>query len=182
MSNVRQALVFCAVLAALPAVHATPLGEGLRLNDPLPEGPSWQTRLAALPAPLLLPGEAMAGATLGGLRLNADRYFGVGRLGDGGGLRATSGLWLGSRLALGTANPLPGHNAPDTDWSALPYLGVGYSGAWQRSGLGLSADLGLLAQRPASGLRALGAGSGLENTVRAMQLSPVFQMQLSYAF
>ena len=62
MSNVRQALVFCAVLAALPAVHATPLGEGLRLNDPLPEGPSWQTRLAALPAPLLLPGEAMAGA------------------------------------------------------------------------------------------------------------------------
>ena len=153
MSNVRQALVFCAVLAALPAVHATPLGEGLRLNDPLPEGPSWQTRLAALPAPLLLPGEAMSGATVGGLRLNADRYFGVGRLGDGGGLRATSGLWLGSRLALGTPSAAPGTNTADTDWSALPYLGVGYSGAWQRSGLGLSADLGLRSEEHTSELQ-----------------------------
>lgn len=175
------ALLGQATLAAGP-------GEGLQLGGSASAWSGWQTQLAVLTAPV--PGGMQSTWSLGAARLSSDHYFDLGplaRLGDAGGLRATSALLLGSRsLALGAPGGQPlwrtVGQAEAGDFGATPYVGLGYSAWWQRSGLGVSADLGLMAQRPGQGLRALGGGSGLDNTVRALQLSPVFQLNLSYGF
>jgi hypothetical protein len=66
----------------------------------------------------------------------------------------------------------------------MPYVGMGYSAMWPRQGLGLSADLGLLAQRPGSAKigRLLSGTDGIDEFARATQIAPVLQVQLSYAF
>lgn len=192
MPAIRDILVSSALLALLQAAGANPIGDSLRLGSE-PDGWSrWQARLAVVSAPLNAPGSGQPVWALGAARLSTDRFFDIGRLGDGGGLRATSALLLGPRsLALGATPTGQGSSsvwrssalldgAPD--FSATPYVGLGYSAWWNRAGVGVSADLGLMAQRAGQGLRALSGGSGLDNTVRAMQLSPVFQLNLSYAF
>jgi hypothetical protein len=73
----------------------------------------------------------------------------------------------------------PEANAP------MPYLGLGYSAWWARSGLGVSADLGLAAQRPGQVVRfgrAMQGSEGLDDVIKAMQLAPMFQVNLSYTF
>ena len=178
------------VMACLPALAlAAGPGEGLNLGRDAGGWTAWHTQLAVLTAPT--PGGVQPAWSLGAARVASDHYFdldGLVPLGDGGGLRATGALLLGSRsLALGLAGstaPWRSVGSPDSvgEFAATPYVGLGYSTWWHRGGLGLSADLGLMAQRPGQGLRALGGGSGLDNTVRALQLSPVFQLNLSYGF
>jgi hypothetical protein len=66
-----------------------------------------------------------------------------------------------------------------------PYLGLGYSGLSLRSGLSLSADLGLVARQPAaaSGLgRALLGQRGLDSALRQLDLSPMVRLGLNYSF
>lgn len=177
---------------AAPAAQA-PAGDGLKLGTDSQEVWSpWQARLSYATPTLPLWGQTMSSGQ-GGLMLAGDRYFSWGRLGDNGGLRATGGLLLGP-------SALPGHGANDFFWrvgnasngaadtesaNAVPYLGLGYSAWWARSSLGLSADLGLAAQRPGQAVRFGRVVSGtdsLDEMVRAMQLAPMLQVNLSYAF
>jgi hypothetical protein len=67
----------------------------------------------------------------------------------------------------------------------MPYLGMGYSAWWARTGVGLSADLGIAATKPGEAVRfgrVMSGSEGLDDMFRAMQLSPVLQVNLSYAF
>lgn len=187
MPAMRSIPVCLAALALLSVAHAAPTGDGLQLTEPTGWS-SWQGHLSVVTVAPPVPASLVNTPVLGAARVSSDLFFDVGRLGSSGGLRATGALLLGSRsLALGASNASTQWHSvgtPDNpaDASATPYVGLGYTAWWARAGLGLSADLGLMAQRPGQGLRALTGGSGLDNTVRALQLSPVFQLNLSYAF
>ena len=119
------------------------------------------------------------------------------------GLRATGGILLGPRArpwigqALATRNPplshsnslgaalmpsIPSARESLGDSAALPYLGVGYMAPPGRSGWSVGADLGLVAQRPGSAGYALGRGKSLDDAVRELRLTPLFQVGISYSF
>jgi hypothetical protein len=198
------AIPFCLALtlaAAAPAMAASPIaGDGLRIStDRIDDGDDWspwQARFALSAPALPLLGTPTSPSSVNAL-LAGDRYFGWGRLGDGGGLRATGALLLGPG-ALSLAAPAgvshgemlwrgsgsPGLTDPDAP-GAVPYLGLGYSAWWAKSGIGVSADLGLAAQRPGQAVRfgrVMQGGESLDDMLRAMQISPVLQVNLSYAF
>ena len=197
----RQLVAICLSLAlAGPAAAASQVaGDGLKITQDSTESWSpWQARLAMSAPPLPLLGNWSSAPAIGNAMLAGDRYFDWGQLGDGGGLRATGALLLGPN-ALALASPA-GANHGDMLWrnpgtsvsltepdnaSAMPYLGVGYSAWWARSGVGVSADLGLAAQRPGQAVRFGRVVSGtesLDDMLRAMQLAPMLQVNLSYAF
>ena len=184
----RKVLGFMVTGLWAMACGATTVGDGLHPED---HWPQWQLRISTVTQPIgwstTLEGARLG---LGAASVSGDRYLGLGQVGDGGGLRATGALLFGPpSLALGAPAPagdaavlarpsllpLPGTGALER--SPTPYLGMGYTAWWARSGLSLSADLGLLAQglRPATGLQ----GSDL---LDRMQLTPVMQVQLSYRF
>jgi hypothetical protein len=173
----------------------------------------WQGRLSlATPAPLLRadPMNADAGsAKLAGATMLGDYYFtrSVPLLGDSGGFRATSGMFLGARstnlLSAGPATGLGGSafsvdrrtvgglklpGLPDTlsdTNGAVPYVGVGYTGVPSKGGWGFSADLGVMALNPGSAVklgRAIGSPQNLDDVVRDMRLSPLVQVGVSYSF
>lgn len=187
MSAIRSIPVCLAALALMSAAQAAPAGDGLQLTEPT-GWTSWQTHLSVVTVAPPMPANLANTPVLGAARVSSDLFFDLGRLGSSGGLRATGALLLGSRsLALGASNASSqwrsvGAADNPADTAATPYVGLGYTAWWARAGLGVSADLGWMAQRPGQGLRALTGGSGLDNTVRALQLSPVFQLNLSYAF
>lgn len=199
--------VMAAMLGVLLAAAAARADSGLRLGDDLQarQGPwpRWQVRLG-----LATTGSAIdqgnrwqfsAGQLLGDYYWSGLRPAGVGR---SGGFRATSGVLLGQRAAaLGApalmapqglaltvshgprVGALPGE-APNEAWSAVPYLGVGYSAVSLRGGWGFTADLGLAGTQ--GGLRArrdsaLGA-QGVDELLRELRLTPVLQFGASYAF
>jgi hypothetical protein len=186
-------------LLLLPmAAWAAPEGQGLILKNDGAAWSTWQARLAVVsPAPLS-PASWGPPVSTGAIRLSGDRYFNVWRLGDGGGLRATGALMLGQRsLAMSapvTVGPEPWSWSPsqspvgseaEPGLTATPYVGLGYSAWWTRLGLGFSADLGLTAQRGgATGqVRWLTGGDSAEASgLRAVQVAPVLQLHLSYAF
>ena len=141
-----------------------------------------------------------SGQLLGDYYWNGLRPLGAQR---SGGFRATSGLLFGQRaLALGTpvlASPqamglalsssmrlAPGLGDPAAEpWSAVPYVGIGYSGLSLRGGWGFTADVGL-AGTSGSGLRArrdsaLGS-QGVDELLRELRLTPVLQFGASSAF
>jgi hypothetical protein len=165
--------------------NGLPAGEGLQISaDSQDAWSPWQARLSYTAPVLPLWGQPASS----GLMLAGDRYFRWGRLGDAGGLRATGGVLLGS-------NSAPGHGAasdlfwraaaPPQESDAMPYLGLGYSAWWAKSSLGLSADLGLAAQRPGQAVRfgrVVSGSDSLDGMLRAMQIAPMFQVNLSYAF
>lgn len=181
--------------AASPA--AGPVGDGLKVDTESSESWSpWQARLAVT-APALPLWSSWGASQPSNMMLAGDRYFGWGRLGDAGGLRATGALLLGpSAMPSGSANGIHGSDgfwrgigtpglAEQDASTAIPYLGLGYSAWWARTGLGVSADLGLAAQRPGQAVRfgrALSGNEGFEDVLRAMQIAPMLQVNLSYAF
>lgn len=149
------------------------------------------------------------GSSRRGLSLFGDYYLlqqGKTSVGSySGGLRATGGLlvgawgtpWVGvsadpaalqagygsSRRSLSLLHTAAGA-LPDEATDSLPYLGVGYTGLQSLRGTGggwgFSADLGVMGLKPRSAVR-LGAQSSPEST-RDLQLSPVLQVGVSYAF
>jgi len=182
------------VLAASPVV-----GDGLKISpDSSEDWSPWQTRLAMSAPSLPVLGNWATSAPIGTALLASDRYLGWGRLGDGGGLRATGALLLGPR-ALALAAPTgaahgemlwrnngsnPSLTEPEAN-PAMPYLGLGYSAWWARAGVGVSADLGLAAQKPGQAVRfgrAFSGAEGFDDVLRAMQISPMLQVNMSYAF
>lgn len=171
---------------------AAQAGEGLQADDGTALWPSWQARLT-----LTMADPAYGGTrTLRQASLLGDLYLLTHRAaaptGWRGGLRATSGVVAGG---LGLAAPvslaplatqLQSLNEPiGGEPPVWPYVGLGYSGLSLRSGLSVSADLGLVARQPgaASGLgRALLGQQGLDSALRQLDLSPMVRLGLNYSF
>lgn len=190
MRRFHRVVLLASLAAAACGVQAA---DGLKISSDTDVWPSWQTRLSVVTQPVSGPGLLTGQLQLGAARLSGDHYFEWGRLSSGGGLRATSALLIGSRsLALsapssfGTGQLLLRPSTtqltdPAADgYGATPYVGLGYSAWWARSGLGLSADLGLVGQRPLQAMR-LGSDLGGE-LLRSLQMAPVLQVNLSYSF
>ncbi len=116
-----------------------------------------------------------------------------------GNFRATSGVLLGNPSGAPVLNAMPiarlgitmldggyagyGNNADGP--STLPYLGVGYSSPSLWRSLSVSADVGLVAGRPAglSGLgRAMLGNQAMDVAVRDLRLAPVLQLGVRYSF
>lgn len=175
-------------------------GTGLTVGETVQFGPRLQARIGLSTSHTGDGGnpswQPHAGVLLG------DYYFSRARFGSGdvsGGFRATSGLLLGQRsLALGTpalagaqgftltvlkqqrwASPM-GESLSEP-WSAVPYLGVGWSGMSARGGWGLTADLGFAARPSSGGLRVSNA-TALDDLLRELRLTPVLHIGVSYAF
>ena len=204
-------LLIVASLAGAHAAWASPEedGDGLTVTLPKMQG---RVRLGmSTPAPEVTSFPVTAGdARLSGASLLGDYYFGTRsatRDGDSSGFRATSGVYVGSRTGLwgGQTSASPGSGllsvdrqgfslaAPtavgetggDAGSTAVPYLGLGYSGHSIKSGWGFSADFGLMALNPGGALRlgrAFGGGQSLEELMRELRFSPVVQLGVSYSF
>lgn len=90
-------------------------------------------------------------------------------------------------VQTGPASPaMPGladRVSGDGFW-VTPYLGLGYSGPIWHSSLSLSADLGVVAERVDDSRRNRGllGSQSLDGAVRALRVSPVFQVGVRYAF
>lgn len=167
--------------------------------------PRWQGRLSlGTQAPLSHPDTMNADSAAPNVRaatLLGDYYFARSLRGTGRGsaFRATSGVILGSRStsllstgpsvglggrafsidrrSLGSIS-LPGSEAP-AEQSAVPYVGLGYTGLSSKSGWGFSADLGVAAVKLGRGFT---GGLNLDDAVREMRLSPLVQVGVSYSF
>lgn len=165
--------------------------------------PRWQARFGlATQGSTLDAGarwQSSAGQLLGDYYWSGLRPAGVGR---SSGFRATSGLLLGRRsLALGMPALVTAQTIGTTlsrtlrassglaeesnePWSAVPYVGVGYSGISLRGGWGFTADLGLAATT--GGLRSRREAGftvqGAEELLRDLRLTPVLQFGASYTF
>lgn len=149
--------------------------------------PAWRSDLTTL---------APVGLKLSGASIMGDVYLAP----TPGGLRATSGLFVGSRGGLwgssarvspGVGVGVEGHigtspsAAPafDTagDRETLPYLGFGWSSLPSRGGWNFSADLGLVSFAPGNAAR-FGRGQSLDDVIRDMRFAPVVQLGVSYSF
>lgn len=209
-------LVGWLALAAAPAISAAPAdeamlddGDGLKPTLPRLQG---RVRLGMSASTLDLSGTAglAADARLSGASVLGDYYFGnryATRDGDVSGIRATTGVYVGSRTGLwgGPTSLAPSagvlsverHSfslaAPrwvddvgnDRGSSTVPYIGLGYSSSSLKSGFSYSADLGLMALNPGNALRlgrAFGGGQSLEDLLRDLRFSPVVQVGASYSF
>jgi hypothetical protein len=203
--------VMGAALAACAATNAAALeGEGLVAPDTA-SWPRWQGRLALGSTGPLFHLDAM-NPDQSGLQVNAagllgDYYFArsLRSRGSGGGFRATSGLFFGSRsstlLWSSQAPVLSGHafnvdrrgigglSLASTDGTSdpgpVPYLGVGYTGMAGKGGWGFSADLGVMALSPGSAVklgRVFSGNQSLDDALRDMRLSPTLQLGVSYSF
>lgn len=205
MHTAKWLLTFLLVATAIP-LRAAP-GDGLKAPDDLTWS-RWQGRLSigAATAPRMA-GDATGPGTSQGLRppgfsLMGDYLFGR-NFGDGGrasAFRATGGVVFGQRSALWIGAPRAGmapfsvdrrpvgdatfgNGTDGADPAAAPYVGVGYVGGSARGGWGYSADFGLVGTGGAVKLgRMVGAGQGVEDTLRELRLSPVLQLGVSYSF
>jgi hypothetical protein len=167
-----------------------------------PGAPGWRSELA--------PFERTGGLQVGGLGLLGDVYFGASRPGTlaapASGFRATSGVLIGARSPLLGLGSTPAANGllvsdrrlfgasaaapisavdPGIDSATVPYLGIGYSNLWGKSGWSFSADLGVVSQSPGNAVRfgrVFGGSQGLDDVIRDMRLAPVIQLGVSYSF
>lgn len=133
-------------------------------------------------------------ASLGG-------YSGASNDALSGGFRATSGVLLGQRSGayplLNLASPARNFNVDlrsasvlssepsPVEANAVPYLGVGYTGASAKGRWGFSADVGVMALNPGSAVKlgkVMGGGQSLDDVLRDMRVSPMFQLGVSYSF
>lgn len=197
--NVRKMGLSLNLLGALSVASAA---QGLAPPAAETLWPHWQARITLVTAnsnPLALAPLSSSGQAPRGLRgaaLLGDYIFATpayGQFRASGGVvsgplvglplaTATAGARLGVSV-LGSAGTAwaPGADTPTT----LPYLGLGFSGATGLGGLALTADLGVVAERPeaAAGVgRALFGNQGVERALREMRLSPVLQLGMRYTF
>lgn len=192
------------LLVAPPAsAQVAEAGAGLRSSEA--GWPRWQGRFGVSSN---LSDLSAGGASRDSFSLLGDYYFVQQGLAPrsryAGGFRATGGLFIGPRALAWPALPgspaelgsgysaqrrnfnlwTPAGMADDSGSSSVPYVGVGYTGLGALRGTGggwsFSADLGLMALQPRSAVR-FGQQS-LSETLRELQLSPLLQVGVSYAF
>lgn len=187
----RTLISTCAVAVFLGAAAPWSAAQsgGLNPDQAASAWPRWQGRLSVD----LDRGErAGDSAAVRGASLLGDYYITEAFHSGGGGLRATSGLIVSPRAQ--TAAPLAsslagrGFNAErrlgaaarpawtDAGSSTQPYLGVGYTGVLANSGFSFSADLGVVRLGRAA------SAPSLDEQVRALRLSPILSLGVSYAF
>ena len=188
------------VLVCTASIAAGAQTGSLAVSEQAWSGPRLQARVG-INASLSADGGNASWQQQGGLVLG-DYYFSRTRLGDGlvsSGFRATSGLLLGQRsMALGapalangqgvnltvlrqTRTAVAGSDSANEAWSAVPYVGVGWSGISQRGGWGVSADFGFAGRSLGnSGLRA--GTQGVDDLLRELRLTPLLHLGVSYAF
>ncbi len=206
--NPRSLIRFVSVaLSAALLPFAAAAGEGLVAPSPEALWPQWQARISLQSASVspvspsspsstshLLDGTATPRMWQGGSVLGDYYFFSPGF----GSFRASGGLMMGLQggtpLLSANAGPRLGLSVQGSGNSAaagadnpgtVPYLGFGFSGGAWRNALSVTADLGLVAERPgaASGVgRALFGNQGFENALREMRVSPVLQVGLRYTF
>jgi len=196
------------LLSGGPGVAAD--GQGLAVKRDATSWSTWQGRISVGSSSTfwrssLVDADAARPTSMS---LMGDYYFTHSLLGLGtqGGFRATSGLILGPRAqawsgqpglgagnAFSVGNRLFGSNNgaipylrdPSTETATLPYLGVGYTGLSARSRWSFSADVGIVAQNPSNAVRLgrlFGSGQNLDDIVRDLRMTPMFQLGVSYAF
>lgn len=156
--------------------------------------PRWRAELAPFERSGLKLGGVLGDVYLGGAPSSPGKV-------SAGGFRATSGLVVGAQsFGFGSSGGLVsaprrapsvwgstggGSNDLSGDSITVPYLGVGYSNVWPKSGWRVSADLGVLSYSPggAAGIgRVLGGSQSLDDLIRDMRLAPVLQLGVSYSF
>lgn len=176
--------------------------QGLTLPAAETLWPQWRARITLLTTgggALALAPLSDSGAAPSGLRggaLVGDYVFATPAFGQ---FRASGGLLSGHLSGLPLASALAGQRlgvavqrsvapvwAPGSDTPAtLPYIGFGFSGAAGLAGLSLTADLGLVAERPEAAIgvgRALFGTQGMESSLRELRLAPVMQLGVRYTF
>jgi hypothetical protein len=201
MQTAKWVLTISMIFTPLHVAHAAQ-GDGLVVaNGDLLPWSRWQARLLiGTPAPLWRSGFGTGdsqGLKPRSLSLMGDYLFhrSVSEDGSASYLRATSGLVVGPRPALWAGQTFGAAGTVSIDRrqmgdmygesSALPYLGIGYSGLAGRSGWSFSADFGLVALAGGNVVRlgrVVGGNQGLDDLVRELRLSPVLQFGASYAF
>ncbi len=197
---VSTSMALAAMLAATAA-----RGDGGIAADPS-TGPwgRFQGRIAYVAAPAWrsdLAAPARSGLKISGASIMGDVYLAP----TPGGLRATSGLFVGSRgglwgspsttsagarfgvggRAFSAAAAAPAVDSVSDGGATVPYLGVGWSRLPSHGGWSFSADLGLVSLAPGNAARlgrVFGGGQGLDDVVRDMRLAPVVQLGVSYSF
>lgn len=201
---IRPAGIAPALLLLFTALPAAQAADGLSISAPETLWPRWQARIAVQAAsvsPLVtssLFDSSSAQRGVQGGALFGDYYFarpsfGAFRASGGVVSGSLAGLPLASAtagglvgLSLNAGNGLrPAMAGANDAASALPYLGVGFTGAPGHGGLSISADLGLVAERasamPGVG-RAVFGNQALDGAVRELRLSPLLQLGVRYAF
>jgi hypothetical protein len=141
-------------------------------------------------------GSAASTRGLQGGAVLGDYYFATPSFGA---FRASGGLMVGVQGGAPLSAATPGGKfglavsslggtglaiASDSP-AAMPYLGLGFTGSPWHSSLALTADLGLVAERPgAAGNvgRAVFGNQGLDGALRELRLSPVLQLGVSVQF
>ncbi len=191
------------VVGGLPATSLA--AEGLKASsDAL--GPTWSAdRYALQSGPLnirlQLDLSAAAGSFARMTRVSLDYALpDLPWVGPTEGLRFTTGLWItpqAGTLALQSqrnqglstgALPAPGWLASvqgaNTSTNAA-YMGLGYNTAWPKLGVSLSAEVGMLSQRPGQAVR-LGrvftGNDNLDDMLRDMHMSPLLELRALYSF
>ena len=174
--------IFVALASASFAGHAWAEGDGLSTDADRVPWPRLGARVVPLGAPSWradLAPYARTGLKTSSLGFLGDMYFGsASERADNGGFRATSGVIFGGR-------PPVASDLSAVEGATVPYVGVGYSNAWPKSGWRISADLGLVSLSPsgATGIgRVFGGSQSLDDLVRDMRLAPVVQLGVSYSF
>ena len=175
--------VFAAVALSVGVVHARAEGDGLassaddvpwaRFDARIVYTPNWRSQLT--------PFERSGLRVDGRVGVLGDIYFGSGTAtarAATGGFRATSGLVVGSRNTIAAADLFG-------ETTTMPYLGLGYSNIWPKSGWRFNADLGVISHSPGSATgigRVLGGSQSLDDLVRDLRLAPVLQLGVAYTF
>jgi hypothetical protein len=209
----RNVLWICAAVAsALALADARAEGGGLAADADHVPWARFESRISAAPgAPGwradLAPSERSGLQVGGGVGLLGDVYLGGSKLGASSpaGFRATSGVLIGARSPLlssaapstsggllassrhlfGASPAAIGSSDLSADGSTVPYVGIGYSNLWPKSGWSVSADLGVVSQSPGNVVRfgrVVGGSQSLDDVVRDMRLAPVVQLGVSYSF
>ncbi|HSV72064.1 MAG TPA: hypothetical protein VLI72_18315 [Methylibium sp.] len=198
-------LLAAACIAAMPARAQVVEGAGLQPDGAWsrwqgriglavgePAGPAWgEGALRARPALTLLgdyyllqQGSALPGSYSGGVRATGGLLVGARAQPWGWAPSGAAALHTGYSSQRRSFSLLQGARGIDGDVlpESLPYFGVGYTGlrSLQDGGWGFSADLGVVALRPRSVVR-LGQQS-VTDLLRDLQLSPMLQLGVSYAF
>lgn len=177
-------------------------GDGLAVPAVETLWPQWQARITVLTAnasPLSVtslydrsaPPRGMQGGGVFGDYVFAAPAFGRFRASGGVVSGSLSGLPLanaafGTRLGVSVVgSAAPSYPSVGDTASALPYFGLGFtSGPWLGN-FALTAELGVVAERPgaAGGLgRAVFGNQSLDRSLRELGLGPVLQLGVRYSF